>query len=114
MAVSDPKVGPVSCPSTTLAPGESVTCTATYTVTQADADAGEVVNTATATGTDPLGQSVGSPPDVANVPLARRPGGLAVTGQPLWSLVAIAAVLVLTGGGALLVTRRFRRRTAQR
>ena len=55
IAVTDPKVGTVSCPVTTLAPGESVTCTATYTLTQADVDAGTVDNTATASGTAPAG-----------------------------------------------------------
>ena len=31
VGVSDPKVGTVSCPASTLLPGESMTCTATYT-----------------------------------------------------------------------------------
>ncbi|PWH81402.1 hypothetical protein DIS18_14835 [Algibacter marinivivus] len=37
-----------STATTTLAPGESMTCTATYTITQADIDNGSVVNVATA------------------------------------------------------------------
>ncbi len=49
VTVSDPKVGPVTCPSGALAPGDSVTCTPTsYPLTQADVDAGTVANTATA------------------------------------------------------------------
>lgn len=38
---------------TTLAPGESLTCTATKTMTQAETDTGAVTNTATVTGTPP-------------------------------------------------------------
>src|SRR5205814_565378 len=45
--VSDNKTT-VTCPATTtLAPGSSITCTATYSATQADLDGGSVVNTAT-------------------------------------------------------------------
>ncbi len=58
VGVSDPQVGPVTCPVTTLAPGASTTCTKTYTLTQADVDAGSVVNTATASGTPPTGAAV--------------------------------------------------------
>ncbi|MEE1827573.1 hypothetical protein PUR61_36150, partial [Streptomyces sp. BE20] len=43
----------ITCPDTTLVPGQSMICSATYTVTQADADAGTLTNTATATGTPP-------------------------------------------------------------
>ncbi len=64
----------VTCLVTTLAPGASTTCTATYTVTQADIDHGSVDDTATATGTPPSGPRVTSPPSDASVTATAAPG----------------------------------------
>jgi uncharacterized repeat protein (TIGR01451 family) len=72
LVVNDPKIGPVTCPTTTLAVGQTVTCTATYTVTAADAAAGGIDNTAIATGTSD-GTLVESPPSSEHVPLDRPP-----------------------------------------
>ena len=58
VSVSDPKIGTVTCPATSLAPGEATTCTGSYTVTVGDAAAREVANTATAIGVPPGGGTV--------------------------------------------------------
>jgi uncharacterized repeat protein (TIGR01451 family) len=55
VGVVDPKVGAVTCPVTSLDPGASTICAATYTLTQADINVGKVTNTATASGVPPSG-----------------------------------------------------------
>ena len=58
IALDDDQLGAITCPRTTLAPTESMTCTATHVTTRADLDAGEIVNVATVTGVGPGGETV--------------------------------------------------------
>ncbi|POH59317.1 hypothetical protein CVS28_07535 [Arthrobacter glacialis] len=57
VSVSDPRIGATTLAVTpsTLAPGQVGTATAVYTVTQADLNNGAVINTATVSGTPPVG-----------------------------------------------------------
>ena len=73
VTVTDPKVGPISCPTGPLAPGLSVSCTPkTYPLTQNDVDTGKVENTATAHGTLPGGPEV-TDTDSTTTPIASNP-----------------------------------------
>ncbi|MCL2653577.1 MAG: hypothetical protein FWD63_07315, partial [Propionibacteriaceae bacterium] len=79
----------VSCPAAagwpsgvigTLAPGDSVDCTASYKATQADVDTGgTLTNHATASGHTPDGTTVDSGQAVATVPVQPAPGKLTLT-----------------------------------
>ncbi|MBN9106243.1 MAG: tandem-95 repeat protein [Propionibacteriaceae bacterium] len=62
VGVDDPKVTGEDCSPKTLNPGQSADCTANdYTVTAADVTAGEVVNTATPTGSSAAGNPATDP-----------------------------------------------------
>lgn len=85
ISVSDTQATPAgalvsgpTCLATTLVPGSSTTCSATYAVTQADLDNGSVSDTATASGTSPLGISATSAPASAAVSTSQT-GSLALT-----------------------------------
>lgn len=72
---------PTSCPSVApLAPGASMTCTASYTATQADVDAGSVTNTAYAT----------------NGPVKSSPVQVTVPGQQVRSVGLVKQALQTT------------------
>jgi large repetitive protein len=78
------------CPVTTLAGGESTTCTGIHTVTQAEVDAGVVNNSATVTGTPPGGGTTTSPPDTTSTLIARAP-----------QVTALKTVTITTDSGVI-------------
>ncbi|MFK4729746.1 hypothetical protein ROT00_08685 [Agromyces mediolanus] len=86
-----------------LAPGQQVTCRATYTVTQEDVDRGSVRNSATASGTPPRGGApVTSEPDDASVPQDPEPGISIVKSADRTELIAgetITYTFVVTNTG---------------
>jgi choice-of-anchor A domain-containing protein/uncharacterized repeat protein (TIGR01451 family) len=105
---SNANLGPITCAVTTLAPGETTACTATYTVTQADLDNDGVTDTATAHGTPPAGTPVDSPPSTLTIPQAGVVAGIEVIKSS--TTVAITAAgqqvpytfLVVNTGGLTL------------
>ena len=74
VSVTDDIIANVTCPLTTLAPAQTMVCTASYTVTQADVDAGEVVNNASVAGTPPGGGTPTTTADTETVDSDPQPG----------------------------------------
>ena len=72
LQILDAVTGTVTCIDTTLAPDETVTCTAEYTIAQADVDAGRIDNAATALATDP-DDNLASGGDSISTPLLQEP-----------------------------------------
>ena len=97
VTVTDPMSGlsPISCPATSLAPGVSETCTATYTTTQADVDRGSLQNTGTATGTPPSGPNVTAQSSVS-IPAVQTPSISVVKSADVPSVSTVGQVVTYT------------------
>ncbi len=98
----------ITCPVTTLAPGASTTCTATYLTTQADVDKGSINNSATANGTDPAGHAVASPASTAVVTVGQTPSLVLVKSAAPTSVTTAGASVAysfkVTNSGNVTVT----------
>jgi uncharacterized repeat protein (TIGR01451 family) len=120
VAVSDPKIASINCPTTPVAPAQSLTCTGTYTILQADLDAGEVVNSATVSasnlnGSVPSGNAKGNTdPTVSTLAPAPAIELVKTAGQPTTALGGnadltdvgdeIAYSFVVTNTGSVTLT----------
>ncbi|HEX7803240.1 MAG TPA: OmpA family protein [Pseudoxanthomonas sp.] len=108
IAVTDALLdAPAVCDATMLLPGAVATCTGTHTITQAEANAGTVNNSATATGTPPVGPPVTSPPSTTTTPIASNPALTLVktagtpSGNTAGSTIGYSFVVTNTGNVTL-------------
>ena len=95
----------IDCPVTAIAPGASLTCTATYVTTAADLTAGSVTNTATASAVSSRGGGVVSAPSTAEVTVNPIAAGLAQTGATLTWVAGMWGVGLIAVGAVFAVTR---------
>ena len=103
VAVSDPIAAPVSCGTSTLAPGETVVCTAAVTLDQATIDAGTLSNTAVATGNPPGAD----PGDTSDDVTASSTETLEFSEQSLVGLAKSLEELVINSDGTIEITFRY-------
>jgi uncharacterized repeat protein (TIGR01451 family) len=116
VTVTDTIAVVANCPPRTLAPGASMTCTATRIVTQADFDSGRIDNIASAVARAASGATVSEVAGVSNLVTVRRvapqdgttPLPLPGTGADVRGLVSIA--MAFTAVGLVLVAAGRRRR----
>ena len=107
VTISDDRSTDENCTATSsLDPGDSITCTASYAITQADLDSGTVTNTATASA-----DGITSAPDSATVIAAQGPAlVLAKSASPL-TYAAIGQVIayeyVVTNAGNVTLSGPF-------
>jgi uncharacterized repeat protein (TIGR01451 family) len=73
VTITDPNATVGACAPATLAPGQSITCSAVHVVTQADLDGGAVSNTASVAGVSPTGAAVTANSLAVVVPASRTP-----------------------------------------
>lgn len=106
---SGANLGPITCLSTTLAPGVATTCSATYTVTQADLDNDALSDTATAHGTPPgTTTPVDSAPARLTIPSAGLTGSISMVKSSTTTTITSAgqqvpySFLVVNTGGLTL------------
>lgn len=107
--------GTIELVTTTLAPGESTTGTATYIVTQADLDNGEIINVATVTSKDPNENAVTDQDEtivqakviVTEDVIDEQP--LPKTATMMYTNLLIGGLFIISGLAGWYVTRRQRK-----
>jgi len=99
ISVSDPKVASISCPLTSLNPGQNTICTGSYNLTQTDIDSGMVSNQATVSAKPPSGANVTDQSDPTTAgPANNAPTLTPLTQVPGIGIVKTAGALVDTNG----------------
>jgi uncharacterized repeat protein (TIGR01451 family) len=97
ITLTDNKIGPITLPGTSLAPGASMTATATYVVTAADAASPPLVNVATVAATDPNGDPL-TATDSAQVPTLVLQAAATTTTTTTTTTTIAPTTLPKTGG----------------